>query len=152
MRVFVRAPLDASGLRRAWFLPFGSYEDGSFDFYAPMSSEPSDAASKAFYENKVGQLTHYLSAPEFAAALAGCLSKRDDYERGCQSQSEGAFRASFQDEQSGRSVELLATKDSTSVLVAKKGWAGNLEESLMYKPSEEALNKSIKPTCEGARD
>jgi hypothetical protein len=27
MRTFVAAPLDASGLRRAWFLPFGSYED-----------------------------------------------------------------------------------------------------------------------------
>src|SRR5688500_3538996 len=88
MRAFVRAPLDASGLRRAWFLPFGSYEDGSFDFYAPMASEPSDAPSKAFYDNKVGQLTHYLRAPEFAAALAGCLSNRDGYERLCQSQTE----------------------------------------------------------------
>lgn len=134
-----------------WFLPFGSYEDGSFDFYAPMASEPSDAESKAFYENNVAQLTHYLRAPEFAAALAGCLAAQNGYERVCQSQTENAFRASFKDERTGRSIELLASQDSTTVLVAMKGWGGNLGESLMYKLHEETPNKSIQPTCEDAR-
>src|SRR5512138_89473 len=72
MRKFTRASLDAAGVRRAWFLPFGSYDDGSFDFYAPMASSPSDNASKTFYEQRVGQLTHYTRAPEFAEVLASC--------------------------------------------------------------------------------
>lgn len=83
MLAFVRAPLDASGLRRAWFLPFGFYDDGSVDFYAPMAAEPSDSASTAFYDRKVGQLTHYLTAPAFAAALSSCLT-RHDHARVCQ--------------------------------------------------------------------
>lgn len=142
MRAFVRAPLDDSGLRRAWFLPFGHYEDGSFDFYAPMASKPGDAASKSFYHKKVGQLTHYLTAPRFAAVLAGCLSRRSGYTRVCQAQTEHAFRASFTDTRSGRSVEILAEEQSTTVLVARKGWNGDLEKSLKYETSEQTPDQS----------
>ena len=144
MREFVNAPVDASGLRRAWFLNGG-------DFYAPMASDPSDAASRAFYESGVGRLTHYLWAPEFAAALASCLSQKEGYARVCQSQAEDAFRASFEDKQTGRSVELLAAEGVTSVLVAEEGWAGDLEKSLSFSTTEETPNKSIQPTCEDAR-
>jgi hypothetical protein len=151
MRGLVSAPLDSSGLRRAWFLPLGFYDDGSFDFYAPMASEPSDNASKAFYRRKVGQLTHYLRAPEFAAALAGCLAERHGYVRVCQSQTPETFRATFTQVKSGRSIEIVAADESTGLLIAKKGWNGNLEQSLVYRSGGEAPNKSMQPTCVNAR-
>lgn len=142
MRAFVRAPLDDSELRRAWFLPLGSYDDGSFDFYAPMASDPSDAASGSFYKNKVGQLTHYTTAPDFAAALASCLSPSYGYANVFQMQTKDTFRASFTHNRSGRSVEILAKDNSTTVLIAGKGWAGDFEQALVYKPNE----------CEVARE
>jgi hypothetical protein len=149
-RQFVSSSLDPSGLRRAWFLPFGSYDDGSFDFYAPMASEPADRASKAFYRRKVGQLTHYLRASDFAAALAGCLTQRHGYVRICQSRTPETFRASFTETRTGRSIEIVAAGESTAVLVAKKGWNGNLEQFL-YRTSEDAPNRSMQPTCVNAR-
>ena len=151
MRGFVSAPLDSSGLRRAWFLPLGFYDDGSFDFYAPMASKPSDHASKAFYRRKIAQLTHYLRAPEFAAALAGCLAERRGYVRVCQSQSPEAFRATFTQVKSGRSIEIAATDESASLLIAKKGWNGNLEQSLLYRSGGDSPNKFMQSTCVNAR-
>lgn len=151
MRKFISAPLDSSGLRRAWFLPMGSYEDGSFDFYAPMASEPSDSASKWFYRRKAGQLTHYLRASEFAAALAGCLSERHGYERVCQTQTENTFRATFVQTKSERSVEIASADETTALLIAKKGWNGNVQESLVYRSTEDMPNKSVQPTCADAR-
>ena len=123
VRTFAHAPLNEAGLRRAWFLPFGSNEDGSFDFYAPMGANPSDDASKAFYEHGVGQLTHYLRAPEFAAALANCLAESHDYVRLGQSQTEEDFRASFRERVSGRYIEIAAEKQTTSLLIAEKAKA-----------------------------
>lgn len=148
MRDFARAPVDASGLRRAWFLPFGSYDDGSYDFYAPMASEPSDDASKDFYDRKVAQLTHYLRAPEFAAVLAGCLQGRYGYERLCQSQTETTFRASFREKRTGRSIEIWAAERTTGLLIAEKNWNGDLEKALARdasdeKPSDESCDRDI---------
>jgi hypothetical protein len=137
VRDFARAQVDASGLRRAWFLPFGSYEDGSYDFYAPMASDPSDDASKAFYDRKVAQLTHYLRAPEFAAVLAGCLQGRYGYERLCQSQTESTFRASFRDKRTGRSVEIWAAARTTGLLIAEKIWNGDLSDALVRNSDDE---------------
>jgi hypothetical protein len=152
MRSFAAAPLDASGLRRVWFLPFGSYEDGSFDFYAPMASNPSDDPSKAFYERKAGQLTHYLQAPEFAATLASCLTNRHGYLRLCQSKIETTFRASFRRTSSGRSVEISAAEKMTSVLIAERTWNGNLEEAMTFGSDDEAApEKFTWPTCKDAR-
>jgi hypothetical protein len=152
MRSFVAAPLDASGLRRAWFLPFGSYEDGSFDFYAPMASNRSDGPSKAFYERKAGQLTHYLRAPEFAATLASCLTNRHGYLRLCQLITETTFRASFRQTSSGRSVEIAAAEKTTSVLIAEGTWKGNLEQALTFGSDDKAApDKSTQPVCKDAR-
>lgn len=147
MRRFVSAPLDSSGLRRAWFLPMDNYDDGSFDFYAPMASAPSDSASKAFYQRKVGQLTHYLRAPEFAAALAGCLAERHGYTRVCQTQTPGTFRATFRQVRSERSIEIAAADESTRLLIAKKGWNGSVQQSLVYPSTGDATNTSVQPTC-----
>jgi hypothetical protein len=152
VRTFTRASLDAEGLRRAWFLPFGSSEDGSFDFYAPMASRPSDPASKAFYEQRVGQLTHYTRAPEFAEALASCLGERYGYARSCEARSKDAFRASFIDRRTQRSIEIVAANDTTSVLIADGTWKGDIEQALRYESDvEKTPNKSMQPTCEDAR-
>jgi len=151
MRNFTRASLDAAGLRRAWFLPFG-YEDGSFDFYAPMTSSPSDSTSKTFYEQRVGQLTHYTRAPEFAEALASCLRKQHGYVRLCHVGAEEIFRASFIDRKTRRSIEIYAGNDTTSVLIADETWEGDIEQALRYQSNvEETPNKSMQPTCEDAR-
>lgn len=130
VRTFTRTTLDAEGLRRAWFLPFGVYEDGSFDFYAPMASSPNDDASADFYKQRVGQLTHYTSAPEFARALATCLTRRHGYTTVCHNQTNEGFRASLSDLQTGRSVEISSASDTTGILIAERGWAGNVEQAL----------------------
>jgi hypothetical protein len=153
MRTFARASLDSSGLRRAWFLPFGAYEDGAVDFYAPMASSPSDDVSRVFYERRVGQLTHYLRAPEFASTLAKCLTPRSGYARLCESQTEDAFRASFRDSVSGRLVEIAAVERNTTILVADKAWKGDLSEAFRFQPADDPTtsDKSMQPTCEDAR-
>lgn len=117
-----------------------------------MASNPSDDASKAFYEHKVGQLTHYLLAPEFAAALSSCLTQRHGYVRLFQAQTAKTFRASLRETRSGRSIEISAAEDTTSLLIAVKEWNGNREEALMFRPRSEATpSKSMQPTCEDAR-
>ena len=147
VRAFARAPVDNAGLRRAWFLPFGVYED-AIDFYAPMASSPSDDASKAFYANKVGQLTHYLRAPQFAASVATCLSRRYGYVSVCHRKTEETFRASFRDTRSGRSVEIAAAQKTTSVLIADKAWKGDLEQALTFGSSgDRTPDKYMQPTC-----
>jgi hypothetical protein len=152
VRIFTRSSLDVEGLRRAWFLPFGSSEDGSIDFYAPMASKPGDDASKAFYRQRVGQLTHYAPAPEFAEALASCLRKRDGYVRSCQAKTEDTFRASFVDRTTGRSIELSAANDTTSVLIAAGTWTGDIQHALRFGSDvEHPQGKSVQPTCEDAR-
>ncbi len=129
-REFVRSPLPDEGLRRAWFLPFGSYDDGTFDFYAPMGSDPSDEHSSAFYKNYVGQLTHYLSKPEFASAVTKCFStlrgfSQDRFELG-----EDEFRASMRDRKTGRRIEVAARNDTVTFLVASGDWSGKIEKLL----------------------
>jgi hypothetical protein len=152
MRAFTRSSLDTSGLRRAWFLPFGSYEDGSFDFYAPMASSPSDDASKAFYDKRVGQLTHYTVAPEFAKALVSCLSARYGYSTSCEAGDEETFRASLADKTTGRLIEISAADDTTSILIAEGGWSGDIAQAMRYSSdAEETPNKPIHATCEDAR-
>lgn len=148
MRSFARASLDAEGLRRAWFLPFGSVGDGSVDFYAPMAANPSDESSRAFYEHGAGQLTHYVEAPEVAAALASCLSSRQGYSRTCSSQSKKTFRASFRDARSGRSIEISAVDDIATVLIAGPTWKGDVEQALSFDPNaERSAGKASQPTC-----
>jgi hypothetical protein len=151
VRSFVRASLDDEGLRRAWFLPFGSYDDGSFDFYAPMASDPSDAASSAFYEKRVGQLTHYVDAPEFVEALATCLSVSEGFERTDWQRTEEVARAAFRDHKSGRIVAMRASDSTTSILIATDTWKGDIEASMAWPKSSSSgmpPNTSLERTRE----
>ena len=143
MRSFVRAPLDDTGLRRAWFLPLGSYDDGSFDFYAPMASTPSDEYSSAFYSSGVGQLTHYHVMPSFASSISKCLSTYRGFSRDTLELTEDSFRVSIRDRRLDRNIEILATSDSTntlaggatSILIADATWDGDIDQALDYKAS-----------------
>jgi hypothetical protein len=138
VRGFVRASLDGDGLRRAWFLPFGSYDDGSFDFYAPMASDPSDAASKDFYRKRVGQLTHYLAAPDFAEALAACLSRSEGFERTTWQRTKGTARAAFKDLKTSREIVIDASDSTTGILVAADAWNGDIEALMAWPPPSES--------------
>ena len=142
VRNFVRAPLDENGLRRAWFLPFGSYEDGSFDFYAPMASEPSDEYSSAFYRNGVGQLTHYHLMPEFASAVASCLSSFRGFSRDGFSLEDGDFRASIRDRRTKRQIEVVATSNAAAFLIASAEWTGDIEQSLKRQSCDDCIDES----------
>lgn len=137
VRDFVRAPLDDNGLRRAWFLPFGSYEDGSFDVYAPMASDPSDEYSSAFYRKRVGQLTHYHLMPSFASAVASCLSSSRGFSRDRFDLGEDDFRASMRDRRTERRIEVVATSNTVTFLIASADWRGDIEESLKLQLSGE---------------
>ena len=138
VRSFVRASLDEDGLRRAWFLPFGSYDDGSFDFYAPMASDPSDVASMEFHEKRVGQLTHYLSAPDFAEALATCLSRSEGFERTNWQRSGHTARAAFNDLKYSRKVVIDASDSTTRILIAAGAWNGDVKASMAWPGPGEA--------------
>jgi hypothetical protein len=131
MRTFTRAPLDEAGLRRAWFLPLGSGADG-IDMYAPMTAQPFDAAANSFYGARAAQLTHYRTPPEFAAALASCLTERYGYNRSSHSMTNTTFRASFTDQSFGRSVTIVATDGTTRILIADKSWNGNPNDALEH--------------------
>jgi hypothetical protein len=138
VRRFVRAPLDSEGLRRAWFLPMGVNDEGdeiSIDLYAPMASNPSDEYSHAFYRDKVGQLTHYVLAPEHALAMANCLTGRHGFERKTLTMEEDHLRGSFLDQRSNRRIEIRATEDTTSILIASMEWKGELDETLQFRCS-----------------
>ncbi len=95
---FVRAPVDTSGLRRAWFLPF-VYNDERIDMYAPMKADPSDELALAFYNDGGAQLTHYVFAPEYAKAFSSCLTKQDGFTRVVWRPSGKAFHAELKEEQ-----------------------------------------------------
>jgi hypothetical protein len=137
VRGFLRAPLDDEGLRRAWFLPFGSYDDGSFDFYAPMASDPNDAASSDFYRKRVGQLTHYVDAPDFVEALVTCLSRPKGFERTQWQRTDETARAVLKDQTTSRIVVIYASNSTTSILVAADTWKGDLETSMLWpRPSD----------------
>jgi hypothetical protein len=117
-----------------------------------MAASPSDDASKAFYEKRVGQLTHYTRAPEFAGALASCLRRQHGYTRSCQAQTDETFRASFIDRTTQRTIEISAANDATSMLIADGTWQGDIEQALIYESDvEKTPNKSMQPTCEAAR-
>ena len=141
MRSFVRAPLGDSGLRRAWFLPLGNYDDGSFDFYSPMAATPSDEYSRALYSSGVGQLTHYHVMPRFASSISKCLSTLRGFSHDTFETVDGSFRASIRDKRLDRRIEILATSDrtntmaggTTSILVADAAWDGDVSEALKYK-------------------
>ena len=137
VRAFVRAPLDTEGLRRAWFLPFGVYEDGSFDFYAPMSSKPSDEVASEFYNQRVGQLTHYTTAPEFAFEFSGCLARGHGFTKVNRTMHEDTFSGSYVDDRLGREIELRARNDTTSIFVAGVGWTGDLTEAMTFQGAPE---------------
>jgi len=137
VRRFVRAPLDSAGLRRAWFLPMGSYADGSIDFYAPMAAKPADKHSSAFYENKVGQLTHYTLAPEHGFEMAKCLSGRYGFERKALEMQDDHMRGSFVDTRSKRRIEILGADYKSSILVASMDWKGDVDEKMQYRCAEE---------------
>ena len=130
VRGFVRSPLSEDGQRRASFLPFGNYEDGSFDFYAPMASDPSDEHSSAFYRNRVGQLTHYLLMPDFASAVSSCLSSFRGFSRDRFDLGENDFRASIRDRRTERRIEVVATRNTATFLVVAADWDGDIEASL----------------------
>ncbi len=132
VRGFVRAPLDDDGLRRAWFLPTGIYEDGSIDFYEPMASRPSDDAAEQFYGQRAGQLTHYTTADEFGFELSKCLVKSKGFKRHVREIDEenNLMRGSFTDETQFRRIEVRAFEGVTSILVAAADWSGDLEIAL----------------------
>lgn len=137
VRDFVRAPLDVKGLRRAWFLPLGAYEDGSFDFYAPMSAKPTDEASSKFYEKRAGQLTHYTTAPEFGFEFAKCLSPNHGFSRINRKLSDEQMRGSYVDDRHDRLIEIRAENQSTSILIAGVDWDGDIDEAMSFECSSE---------------
>jgi hypothetical protein len=152
VRTFTRASLDAEGMRRAWFLPFGALGDGEVDFYAPMASNPGDDASSAFYHQRVGQLTHYLVAPEFAEALASCLRAQDGYVRSCRARTEETFRASFVDHTTARAIEISASNGITGVLIVRGTWDGDIQQALRFgSRAEWTSDNSAAPACQGSR-
>ena len=132
VRTFVRAPLDEEGLRRAWFLPPGFYEDGSFDFYAPMSSEPPDDAASEFYNKRAGQLTHYTTAPQFAFELSKCLSPGAGFARVRRDLDDAAFSGSYVDNLENRVIEVRAQNQTTSILVADSDWTGDILDAMVF--------------------
>lgn len=129
-REFVRAPLGDDGLRRAWFLPFGSYEDGSFDLYAPMGSDPSDEHSSTFYSNGVGQLTHYHSTPGFASLVTKCFSSIRGFSRSRFEATDDTFRASVTDRRMNRRIEVAASRGIATFRIASAEWTGDIEDAL----------------------
>ncbi len=129
---FVRAPLDSEGLRRAWFLPFGM-SDEWIDFYAPMAGNPHDDAASAFYEQRVGQLTHYATKPGFASAIAKCLTAGEGFSRDSYFLSSDQMRGSFRDKKLGRRIEIYAADQVAGILVADSTRTGDLEEALRYE-------------------
>lgn len=129
---FIRAPLDSEGLRRAWFLPFGT-SDEWIDFYAPMTGNPPDDAASAFYEQRVGQLTHYATKPGFASAIAKCLTADEGFSRRSYILSNDQMRGSFKDKRLGRRIEIYAVEQVAGILVADSTRKGDLEEVLLYE-------------------
>jgi hypothetical protein len=151
VRGFVRESLNNEGLRRAWFLPIGAYDDGSFDFYAPMASDPSDGASSNFYRNRVGQLTHYVTAPDFAEALATCLSRAEGFERTNWQQTDEKAHAAFRDLVTSRIVVIDASNSVTAILIAAGTWKGDITTSMAWpRPTDPAMppNTSLERTRE----
>ncbi|MEL7187508.1 MAG: hypothetical protein AAFN50_13910 [Pseudomonadota bacterium] len=142
VRGFVRSPLPEDGLRRVWFLPFGSYDDGSVDFYAPMASDPSDEHSSAFYSNRVGQLTHYLFMPEFASAVSNCLSSFRGFSHGKFDLGEDHFRASIRDRKTDRRIEVAADGNTATFLIASANWSGDIEVSLKRQSAVDCEDES----------
>jgi len=140
VRSFVRAPLGDEGLRLARFLPFGSYEDGSLDFYAPMAANPVDEYSRAFYNNRVGQLTHYLDMPKFASSVSKCLSGFRGFSRNHFDLTDRDFRASIRDTRLNRRIEVAAKNGTACFLIASDDWNGDVEESLKLGLSSECRN------------
>jgi len=132
---FVRSPLDSDGLRRAWFLPFGM-SDEWIDFYAPMASNPHDEVASAFYEKRVGQLTHYVAKPGFASAIAKCLVSREGFSRKSYSLSEDQMRGSFWDNEQDRRIEIYAADDVAGILIADAGMQGDIDKFLRYDSHE----------------
>lgn len=130
VREFVRAPLDEHGLRRAWFLPLGVYEDGSIDFYAPMSSKPSDAAASEFYNKRAGQLTHYTTAPQFAYEFSKCLLRGEGFVHVHRNLSDEVFSGSYLDDRHNRVIELRAKNRTTSIFIAHADWTGDISEAM----------------------
>lgn len=130
VRTFVRAPLGNDGARRAWFLPFGVYSDGSVSFYAPMASDPRDDFSIAFYENNVGQLTHYHVMPDFAPIVASCLRSGHGFSRRQHEKTDDGFRGSYRDVRMNRRIEVAASRARAGFLVAAADWGGDIEGEL----------------------
>ncbi len=58
---------------------------------------------------------------------------------------------SFKDTRTGRSIEIRATERTTSLLIAGKDWAGNLEQALIYKMDDETASRPMPSTCDDAR-
>ena len=152
MRTFVRAHLDDTGLRRAWFLPFGNYDDGSFDFYAPMGANPGDDASHAFYEHRVGQLTHYLLAPEFAEALMSCLTRSEGFRRASWVLAENEARGEVRDARSKRRIVIRAKDSTTAILIADEKWHGDLEANLIWPGCETQPASPPDPSLDDSSD
>lgn len=137
VRRFVHAPLNAEGLRRAWFLSFDAWGADVILMYAPMVSSPSDEHARSFYEQRVGQLTHYLYPPKFAQALASCLSAKHGFTRLSRTRSSEQFRASFRHRADGRFIEISANAEEvTSVVIASGTWQGDLDSARTPEPDE----------------
>jgi hypothetical protein len=107
--------------------------DEWIDFYAPMAGIPHDDAASAFYEHRVGQLTHYAIKPGFASAIAKCLTAREGFSRKSYFLSDDQMRGSFRDKKLGRRIEIYAADQVAGILVADGAKTGDLEEVLKYE-------------------
>lgn len=118
-------------------MPLGVYEDGSIDFYAPMSSEPSDDAASEFYSKRAGQLTHYTTAPEFAFELSRCLSRGAGFVRVRRDLNDDGFSGSYVDEIQNRVIEVRAQNQTTSILIADTDWTGDIVDVMAFDCSSQ---------------
>jgi hypothetical protein len=135
VRSFTRSPLDADGLRRAWFLPLGSGGDWDL-FYAPIVANPQDDSSAEFYQ-RVVQLTHYLLLRDYGEVLASCLTRRQGYQRVEKREDLETFHARFDDVSTRRRVVISSVNDRVVVLIAGPERRGDLAHSLELETGTE---------------
>ena len=135
VRSFTRSPLGADGLRRAWFLPLGSGGDWGL-FYAPIVANPRDDSSAEFYQ-RVVQLTHYLLLRDYGEVLAGCLTRRQGYQRVEKREDRETFHARFDDASTHRTIVISSTNDRVALLIAGPEWDGDLKQALELKTGAE---------------
>jgi hypothetical protein len=71
-----------------------------------------------------------ICSPEFADALAGCLTRQAGFQRLSFSLLDQSMRASFLDTRFKRTIEIAATGNTTSILIAEGSWRGDIQKAL----------------------